>query len=80
MVNAVDPIKRIDRCPLGIDSHGTNLCPLHKRLDDATEWVVQSFASTTIAEHLSAPGHSTTLCQPAKPTGLTLSSEKGTSS
>ena len=30
VVNAVDPIKRIHRCPLEIDSHGTELCPLHK--------------------------------------------------
>jgi len=63
VVNAVDPIKRIDRCPLGIDSHGSNLCPLHKRLDEATELVERSFASTTIAELLTAPGRSTPLCQ-----------------
>lgn len=66
VVNAVDPIKRIHRCPLGIDSHGTNLCPLHRRLDDATGLVEQSFASTTIAELLSAPGRSAPLCQRAE--------------
>ena len=70
VVNAVDPIRRIDRCPLGIDSHGTSLCPLHKRLDEATELMERSFASTTIAELLSAPGRSAPLCQPAKPVGL----------
>ena len=69
VVNAVAPIKRIDRCPLGIDSHGTNLCPLHKRLDEATELVEQSFASTTIAQLLSAPGRSAPLCQPANRRG-----------
>ena len=76
VVNAVDPIKRIRRCPLGIDSHGANLCPLHKRLDEATELVEQSFASTTIAELLSAPGLSAPLCQPVRPSGRGVSSER----
>ncbi len=78
VVNAVDPIRRIHSCPLGIDSHGTDLCPLHKRLDEATEMVEQSFASTTIAELISAPGRSAPLCQPAKPIGLSAPSNKGT--
>lgn len=34
IVNAVDPFKRITKCPLGIPNH-TTLCPLHKKLDDA---------------------------------------------
>src|SRR5437773_2003871 len=33
VVNAVEPIQRIRHCPLGLDAHGTNLCPLHRRLD-----------------------------------------------
>ena len=31
VVNAVDPIRRIATCPLGLASHGVRLCPLHKR-------------------------------------------------
>ncbi len=78
VVNAVDPIKRIRRCPLGIDAHGTTLCPLHKRLDEATELVEQSFASTTIAELLSAPGLSAPLCQPVKRIGHGASPKRET--
>ena len=78
VVNAVAPIKRIERCPLRIDSHGTNLCPLHKRLDEATELVEQSFASTTIAELLSAPGRSAPLCQPARPIKPAMPSKRET--
>ena len=78
VVNAVDPIKRIHRCPLGIDSHGTDLCPLHQRLDEAAEMVERSFASTTIAELISAPGRDAPLCQPAKPIGLGKSSNTET--
>ena len=33
VVNAVEPIGRIATCPLGLASHGVNLCPLHRRLD-----------------------------------------------
>jgi Rrf2 family protein len=63
VVNAVDPIKRIEKCPLDLESHGANLCPLHKRLDEATEHVERSFASTTIAELLAQPGRSTPFCE-----------------
>ena len=35
VVNAVEPIGRIKTCPLGLSSHGVNLCPLHRRLDAA---------------------------------------------
>jgi len=62
VVNAVDPIKRIEKCPLDLESHGGNLCPLHKRLDEATEHVERSFAKTTIAELLAQPGRSTPFC------------------
>lgn len=63
VVNAVDPIKRIERCPLDLESHGGMLCPLHKRLDEATEHVERSFANTTIAELLRGPGTSTPFCE-----------------
>src|SRR5262245_64497934 len=33
VVGAVDPIRRIKTCPLGIAAHGARLCPLHRRLD-----------------------------------------------
>jgi Rrf2 family protein len=74
VVNAVDPVKRIERCPLGIETHGTNLCPLHKRLDEATEMVEKSFASTTIEDLLAAPGRSEPLCQSAKQVRVDLKS------
>jgi Rrf2 family transcriptional regulator, nitric oxide-sensitive transcriptional repressor len=32
VVNAVDPIQRINKCPLGLSSHGIRLCPLHSRM------------------------------------------------
>lgn len=52
VIQAVDPVERIYTCPLGLDAHGTNLCPLHKRLDDAMALIEEQFRSTTIAELL----------------------------
>jgi len=52
VVTAVDPVKRIKTCPLGLKAHGTNLCPLHRKLDDAAASVEEAFASTTIASLL----------------------------
>jgi Rrf2 family protein len=48
VVNAVDPLKRIHTCPLGLKAHGRKLCPLHRKLDDAVKSVEQAFACTTI--------------------------------
>jgi hypothetical protein len=68
-------VKRTHRCPLQLSEHGSNLCPLHKRLDEAAEHVEQSFAATTIAELLFAPGRSTPLCHSdGVPVALSLSS------
>lgn len=66
VVNAVDPIKRIKKCPLDLESHGANLCPLHKRLDEATEHIERSFGNTSIAELLAQPDRSTPFCESAK--------------
>src|SRR4051812_23231734 len=35
VVSAIAPLPRITSCPLQLPSHGVNLCPLHRRLDDA---------------------------------------------
>jgi Rrf2 family protein len=62
VVNAVDPIKRIERCPLGLRSHGTNLCPLHRRIDNAIALVEKEFGDCTVAMLLSEPTTSKPLC------------------
>jgi Rrf2 family nitric oxide-sensitive transcriptional repressor len=63
VVNAVDPIRRIKTCPLKLSSHGTRLCPLHRRVDDALATVEAAFASTTLAEVLAEPSSSVPLCE-----------------
>jgi Rrf2 family protein len=63
IVNAVDPIKRIRTCPLDLATHGTKLCPLHRRLDAALAQVEQAFRNTTLAEVLADPGKIKPLCE-----------------
>jgi Rrf2 family protein len=62
VVQAVDPIKRIRQCPLGLAAHGVRLCPLHKRVDQALASVEEAFAKTTLAEILAEPSESIPLC------------------
>jgi Rrf2 family protein len=62
VVNAVDPIRRIRECPLGLAAHGVNLCPLHKRVDGALALVEDAFRKTTLAEVLAEPTESIPLC------------------
>ncbi len=62
VVTAVDPIQRIVTCPLGLKGHGKNLCPLHRKLDDALASIEKAFASTTLAELLKTPSKSRPLC------------------
>ena len=62
VVDAVDPIRRIESCPLELASHGVRLCPLHKRLDQALAMVEHAFRSTTLAEILAEPSESQPLC------------------
>ncbi len=52
VAEAVDPIERILTCPLGFKSHGTNLCPMHRRLDDAIATVEKALRDSTLAELL----------------------------
>jgi DNA-binding IscR family transcriptional regulator len=70
VVNAVDPIRRIQECPLGLAAHGVRLCPLHKRVDSALALVEEAFRSTTLAEVLAEPTQSIPLCDfPVVPLG-----------
>jgi Rrf2 family protein len=62
VVNAVEPIQRIRTCPLGLAAHGVNLCPLHRRLDDALAHVEGAFGNSTLAEVLAEPTTSVPLC------------------
>jgi Rrf2 family nitric oxide-sensitive transcriptional repressor len=63
VVNVVDSIERIRRCPLGLKSHRHVLCPLHRRLDEVAEIVERAYGETTIAEIVAETTPVKALCE-----------------
>jgi Rrf2 family transcriptional regulator, nitric oxide-sensitive transcriptional repressor len=55
IIQAVDPLQRIQTCPLELPQHARKLCPLHQRMDDALAQVELAFRKTTFAEVLETP-------------------------
>lgn len=66
VVNAVDPLRHIRRCPLGIRTHGKRLCPLHRRLEEAAVLVEEAFRRSTVSELLGEPASGVPLCRPKR--------------
>jgi Rrf2 family protein len=62
VLNAVDPLPRIHTCPLRLKGHGKQLCPLHRRLDDAVSTVEKAFADTPISDLLAPQAEIRPLC------------------
>ena len=62
VINAVDPLKRIERCPLGLDGHGDHLCPLHQRLDQGIAQLEALFGAITIGQLLAEQKSKQHLC------------------
>jgi Rrf2 family protein len=52
VINAVDPFKRIHRCPMDQIQEVDVLCPLHQRIDEAMAALEKAFAETKIDELL----------------------------
>lgn len=76
IINCVDPVQRIKRCPLKIATHAGGLCPLHRMLDDSIADLETRFSTTTIAGLLRENNSRKPLCEegPATHT-LTLNGE-----
>lgn len=62
VVNAVSPLERIRKCPLGLPSH-TGLCPLHRELDQAYAAAEQAFARVTLATLAGSTSSIVPLCE-----------------
>ena len=56
VINAVNPVQRIKSCPLELSNHGSHLCPLHRRIDQAAAAVIEVFGSTTLADVVAGDG------------------------
>ena len=62
VINAIDPIERIHACPLGLENHAGALCPLHRRLDDASRTLIEMFEGVTLLDILTESGANRPLC------------------
>ena len=63
VINAVDPIKQIESCPLKLSAHGTNLCALHKRINQSIKLMEDVLRNATIQTILEEPSMSIPLCE-----------------
>lgn len=63
VVQCIDPISRIRRCPIELGGHAEGLCHLHQVLDDALAMVEKSFREVTIHSLLTHGQETRPLCE-----------------
>ena len=71
VVQAVDPLPRIDRCPLDLPAHQYQLCELHSRLNRAHRMIEELFREASIDSLIKRPtfsGSPTAVPLPLAPT------------
>ena len=62
VINAIDPIQRIQSCPLELPNHGGSLCALHRKLDDAAKQLIEIFTDVSMADLVADAGGNRPLC------------------
>ncbi len=72
VINAVDPVKRIETCPLGLSNHGKMLCPLHRKTDQAAAAIIDIFKGVTLKDLVDDPVSSRPLCDSKQTARLTV--------
>ena len=73
VVRSVAEVDRITSCPLGIEGHGTVLCPLHRRADAAAKAVIDLYGASSLQDLISEEDAPTPLCDEHSRTKLTVS-------
>ncbi len=63
VINAIDPIERIESCPLQFKSHSLQLCAMHRCIDDAMASIEETFQRTTIRDVIESGQRSESLCK-----------------
>jgi Rrf2 family nitric oxide-sensitive transcriptional repressor len=76
VIQAVSTLKRIEVCPLGISSHGSKLCALHKKADEAAAAVIEVYDGTTLQDLLTDPNPNKPLCESRAGAVLTVSAKR----
>lgn len=67
VINAIDPLERIESCPVQIASHSRSLCPMHRCVDDAMASIEETFRQTTIRDVISSVSASQSFCEALGP-------------
>ena len=73
VINSVAEVSRITTCPLGLASHGSNLCPLHRKIDEAAAAVISVYSGVTLQDLVDDPKSNKPLCETDAPAKLTVS-------
>lgn len=77
VINAVGTLKRITTCPLGIPTHGSNLCPLHRMADRAAKATIEVFEGVTLHDLVSDPASNKPLCDAPARLTVNVSAKPG---
>ncbi|MBX3410680.1 MAG: Rrf2 family transcriptional regulator [Phycisphaeraceae bacterium] len=73
ILRAVGKLDRIERCPLGLPNHGTNLCPLHRTMDKAIGDLIETMSCVSLHDLVNDPkGANKPLCDAATTVRLTM--------
>jgi Rrf2 family protein len=62
VINAIDPLERIESCPLKLESHAEGLCPMHRCVDDAMAKIEETFRMTTIRDAVDGSRQAMSAC------------------
>ncbi len=73
VLTALGAVERIKTCPLGLSNHGPNLCPLHRKVDEAAAAVISVFQGATLQDLISDPKSNKPLCDAETTARLTVS-------
>ncbi len=73
VVRATMTIDRIEVCPLGLPNHGPNLCPLHRKMDEAAAAVIRVLDDYTLEDIINDPKSNRPLCDATATARLTTS-------
>lgn len=75
VINSVTTVSRIQSCPLGLSSHGSRLCALHKKADEAAAAVIAVYDGVTLHDLLADSNPNKPLCE-SKPATMTVSARR----
>ena len=67
VINAVEPLTTLDSCPLSIEHHKSQLCPLHRRLNKTISQLKETLALSNIKDLLEEDPDRKPLCELRNP-------------